>query len=638
MTRSGNATSSSMQAAAQRAIALAAAQAGRFEQAAEAFERALEAEPQHVPALINLGAVYQALRRFEHALQCYARALRLQPGSAEAWNNRGLILVELGRFEEALGCLDLAISLRPSYAEALNNRGAALQGLKRWDQALASHDAALRLKPDYAKAHHNRGLALLESGSLADALASLERAYRLNPALEGLLGLLLNTRMKLARWEGFADRVAELRQRLMRNEMASQPFAVLSLIDSPAVQRRAAELWAARQCPTLASALLPARPRAAGEPLRVGYFSADFHQHATSHLMAGLFEAHDRTQVHLTAFSFGPDDEDALTRRVRGAFDQFIDVRGLSDLEVAARSRDLGIDVAVDLKGYTRDSRPGIFAARAAPVQVSYLGYPGTLGAPLVDYLVADPVVVPAHLREAYCEQVVWLPGSYQVNDDKRPRAAHAPDRRALGLPESATVLACFNHTYKLNPEVFDVWMRVLKASADAVLWLLEDNREASANLWREAGRRGVDPARVFFAPRRPPAEHLARHLQADLFVDTWPYNAHTTASDALWMGVPMVTRLGDGFASRVGASLLHAVGLPELVASSVPAYERLVVELAKDRPRRQGLRERLLRARAAPLFDTGAKARQLESAYNLMAARHAAGEPVSALDLSQTH
>ncbi|MEN9417844.1 MAG: hypothetical protein RI988_1464 [Pseudomonadota bacterium] len=625
-----------MKAESQRAIALAAARSGRFHEAAAAFEEALAIEPNHVAALINLGAVYQALRRLEPALERYGQALKLHPGSPEAWNNRGLILVELGRFEEALESCDLATSLRPAYAEAHNNRGAALQGLKRWEEALASHDEAIRLRPDYGKAHFNRGLALLELGRLSEAGSSLERAWQFNPAVEGLLGLMLNTRMKLARWEGLEGLVSELRTRLGRGELASQPFAVLSLIDAPDVQRRAAELWAARHCPPAGLPFVRRRPLEPGGPIRIGYFSADFHQHATSHLMAGLFEAHDRNTFHITAFSFGPDDDEPLTQRVRAAFDHFVDVRALSDAEVADRARELGIDIAVDLKGYTRGCRPGIFSARAAPLQVSYLGYPGTLGAASVDYLIADSVVVPPHLRGGYSEQVVTLPGSYQVNDAKRVRPDVGPSREALGLPSSATVLACFNHTYKINPEVFDTWMRILGACGDAVLWLLEDNPEASVNLRREAGLRGVDPQRVLFAPRCSTSEHLARHHQADIFLDTWPCNAHTTASDALWMGLPVVTRVGESFAGRVAASLLTAVGLPELAVDSAAAYERLVVSLVADRPRRLALRERLVVQRdSCELFSTTATARHLEQAFRMMVARRASGQPPAAIDVS---
>jgi protein O-GlcNAc transferase len=622
-------------AQAQRVTALAAAQAGRFEEARSAFERSLELDPNNATAWVNLGAVHQALREFEPALQRYAQALRLNPGSPEAWNNRALVLAELGRCEEAVSSCDLAVSLRPEYGEAHNTRGLALQGLHRWPEALASHDEALRRKPGYAKAHHNRGIVLLELGRPADALASLERALQLSPAIEGLHGLVLNTRMKLARWEGHAQRLADLRSRVEQGQLATQPFALLSLIDSADLQLRAARAWAARHYPTLPGEGVRPRARVPGEPLRIGYFSADFHHHATSHLMAGLFEVHDRQGFRITAFSFGPDDDDPMTRRVRSAFDEFVDVRGLSDVEVARQARDRGIDIAVDLKGYTRDCRPGIFAARAAPIQVSYLGYPGTMGAPFIDYVIADGTLIPLSLRNAYDEQPVLLPGSYQVNDRTRLVAPGLPPREALGLPEAATVFACFNHTYKINPEVFGSWMRILSACRDGVLWLLEDSPEASGNLRLEAQRRGVDPARIVFAPRAPTAEHLARHAHADLFLDTWPYNAHTTASDALWMGVPVVTKIGEGFASRVAASLLHAVALPELITQRAADYEALALELGRDPPRRQALRERLLANRpTSPLFNTEATARHVERAYLEMVQRQAAGLSPGPIDL----
>jgi predicted O-linked N-acetylglucosamine transferase (SPINDLY family) len=401
---------------------------------------------------------------------------------------------------------------------------------------------------------------------------------------------------------------------------------VLTALDSGEQQRRAAETWAREEFAEQ-EGLGPIECRAAGGRIRVGYFSADFRDHATMHLMAGLLELHDRERFEVTGFSFGPVVRDVVRARVERACERFVEVGERSDREVAQLARELSIDIAVDLKGYTSDARPGIFAHRAAPVQVGYLGYPGTLGAGYVDYLIADRVLVPEGSEGYYAEQLVYLPHSYQVNDAKRRIAGRRYEREELGLPREGFVYCCFNNNYKIMPATFGSWMRILERVPGSVLWLLEDNAQAAKNLRAAAVVHGVQPERLVFAPRVVAGEHLARHRCADLFIDTLPCNAHTTASDALWAGLPVLTCLGEGFAARVAGSLVRAVGLPELVVESMEHYEELAVRLAGEPQRLEGLRRRLECNRgAAPLFDTERQARHLESAYALIHARHLAG------------
>jgi predicted O-linked N-acetylglucosamine transferase (SPINDLY family) len=345
--------------------------------------------------------------------------------------------------------------------------------------------------------------------------------------------------------------------------------------------------------------------------------------------MAELFERHDKSKFEIIGFSFGPQVEDEMRTRVSRSMDRFIDVRTQSDEEVMQLSRELEIDIAVDLKGFTQDSRTGIFIGRAAPIQVSYLGYPGTMGASCIDYLVADRTLIPVESRQHYSEKIVYLPDSYQVNDSRRVIAANSPTRSEEGLPEKGFVYCCFNNNYKITPSVFDLWMRILNRVEGSVLWLLEDNPSAGVNLRQEAARRGVSRERLIFARRLPLAEHLARHQLADLFLDTLPCNAHTTASDALWAGLPVLTQMGEAFAGRVAASLLGAVGLPEMVAATKVEYEALAVELALDRSRMKTIKDRLQKNRlTAPLFDAATYARNLESAYTAMYERHNAKLP----------
>jgi len=409
------------------------------------------------------------------------------------------------------------------------------------------------------------------------------------------------------------------------------------LTDDLALQRQAAEIWMRDKCPENPG--LGALPvRMPGSKIRIGYFSADFHNHATMFLMAQVFERHDRSRFELVAFSFGPDTQDAMRARAVAAFDQFLDVRTRSDEAVAALSRELGIDIAVDLKGYTEHERTGIFALRAAPIQVNYLGYPGTMGAPFIDYLIADPVLIPAEARVQYTEKIAYLPHSYQPNDTHRIIADRVFTREELGLPEKGFVFCCFNSSYKITPQVFDVWVRILQQVPGSVLWLFKEHAATELNLRREAVQRGLDPARLVFAPRMELPEHLARHRQADLFLDTLPYNAHTTASDALWTGLPVLTCMGQSMASRVAASLLHALELPELVTQTEQDYEALAVSLAQTPDKLRTLCTKLQENRlTSPLFDTDMFTRDIERLYTRMHTRHLQGLPCEHLEPQST-
>jgi protein O-GlcNAc transferase len=641
-------------------LGIIAGQARRSNEAAELLRRAAVARPGDASVANNLGNALTDLARFDEALATYARALEIDPQYAEAHCNRGNALLALGRREEALSSYEGALAVKPEFAAAWYNRGNALRELNRFDTALSSYDRALDISADYAEAWNNRGLTLCALGRTHDALSSYERALTLSPrnvaalfnqgnalrylrrfgeALASydralkvrpdhpwLYGSWLGARMQLCEWRDLGSHLAQLLGELRQGRRAAPPFALLALADSPTLQRRAAEIWVSATCPPDPAACAPP-PRPRGPRLRVGYYSADYHDHATAHLTAGLFEAHDRERFDVVAFSFGPEVTDHMRQRLTPAFDRFVDVRTKSDREIAQLSRHLEIDIAVDLKGFTEDARPGIFARRAAPLQVSYLGYPGTMCAPYIDYIIADRTVVPPGAQDWYSEKVVHLPGCYQVNDRRRRIADRRITRAELGLPPKGFVFCCFNSAHKITPQTFDSWMRVLTHVPGSVLWLLEDNGTASANLRSEAAARGVDPARLIFARRWPLPEHLARHRAAGLFLDTLPYNAHTTASDALWAGLPVLTRTGESFAARVGASLLEAVGLPELITSTPEQYEALAVGLARDPGKLAAIRETLERNRlAAPLFDTESFTRRLESAYEEMYARYQAG------------
>jgi predicted O-linked N-acetylglucosamine transferase (SPINDLY family) len=389
------------------------------------------------------------------------------------------------------------------------------------------------------------------------------------------------------------------------------------------LHKKSAEIYAQDRYP-FNPVLGPILKRPKSQKIRIGYFSADFHDHATGYLMAELFELHNKTQFELIGFSFGPIANDVMRQRLAKSFDQFIEMGRKSDIEIAQLSRDLNIDLAIDLKGFTKDSRTGIFSYRAAPIQVNYLGYPGTMGADYIDYIIADKTLITLESQSYYLEKVVYLPDSYQVNDRKRLILDRAFTRQELGLPENDFIFSCFNNNFKILPATFASWMRVLKAVEGSTLWLFQDNPWVEDNLKKEALNHGIDPGRIIFAERMPLSEHLARHQQADLFLDTAPYNGHTTASDALWTGLPVLTLMGESFASRVAASLLNAIGLPELITNTQEEYEALAIELAIHPHKLADIKLKLAKNRlTTPLFDTPLFTKNLEAAYIKMYERY---------------
>ncbi|HEY3326085.1 MAG TPA: tetratricopeptide repeat protein [Novimethylophilus sp.] len=606
---------------------------GAFEQAAQCFREAQRGMPGDADIHNNLGNALRELGRFDEAAASYREALRLQPDYPAASRHLGWLMQELGRAEEAVAWYRQARRTDASDAAACYNLGNALRELGRFDEALTCFRDAVRLAPDDADIHNNLGNVLRELGRLQEAIACYREALRLNPQLHHARAHLLHQCQHACDWSDL-NLLSEQVRALVREEPEAQisPFAMLAVPGTTAAeQRRCAENWSAGQYGkyrAIGDKLAFTFRRKPGPKIRLGYLSADFHEHATAYLMAEVFELHDRGAFEITAYSYGPDDAGPMRVRLGKAFDRFEDIRALTAEEAARRIHRDAIDILIDLKGYTAHTRSQILALRPAPVQINYLGYPGTMGAPFVDYLIGDPVVTPPEHAIHYTEQLALLPHAYQPNDRRRPLDS-VPTRAACGLPENAFVFCGFNQAFKILPEVFDVWMRLLREVPGSVLWLLQANTLAEGNLRREAQKRGVDSERLVFAPRLPLAQHLARQQLADLLLDTLPYNAHTTASDALWSGVLVVTCIGDTFAGRVAASLLHAVGLPELITESMEQYARLALRLAQHPQQLHGLRSKLREQRTtAPLFDTEAFTRDLEQLYRRMWARWLQGQP----------
>lgn len=633
----------------------------RYASALESYERVLELQPDDVEALVHRGVALTHLKRYPEAFACFDRALQLRPQSPLALNGRGNVLRELKqpgealalyelarsqtpddvatlrncgkaltdlhRFGEAISSLDRAAQIDPEDPEVYNDRANALQGLYRFDQAMLDYRRALELDPNCLPALLNGAMTLVKQRQLEPALDYLRRLLTQEPHFPYGLGFQLQTQLQSCDWPAAAETSRQVVDAVAAGQPVIYPFALLPVTDSAALQLHCARSFAADRFPPVPHAGSSGSPYR-HERIRIAYVSRDFRDHAVSFLMAGIFEMHDRRRFEIMAVSFAPAPDSGYGKRVRAAFDRFLDVSAFSDVAVADLMRRLQVDIAVDLMGYTEGTRPMIYAHRAAPVQVNYLGFPATMGADYIDYIIADEVVIPPSHQPQYAEQVVYMPHCFQANDAKREIGTRQT-RAAAGLPESGFVWCCFNANGKITAAMFDVWMRLLRATPGSVLWLAADVELTMRNLRQNAAERSVDPDRLVFARTLPYADHLARLQLADLFLDTLPFNAGTSASDALWAGLPVLTCAGEAFAARMAGSLLRTVGLPELVTEDLDAYEELALLLSQEPQRLARLRRRLEENRGnCPLFDTRRFCRHLEAAYTTMWERAERGEP----------
>ena len=606
---------------------------GELDLAIETYRDVVAGAPGFVDAHLNLGALLGDQGLVDEALACYKKALKVKPDCTGAHNNIGYLLKAQGKLEEALAAFRKELAVNPGMAKTHNNIGNVFQAQGKLDKAMDSYRQAAAVDPENVDAYQNLAQCYTVQRNLNAALECSRKVLELDP--DFLLGRaqMLHVLQHLCRWDELDKHVDIVRKIINDSKTTSNdwiaPFAFLALPGTTAAeQRRCAEKFVHAEYDKL-------RKRreeldfdyelSRDRPIHIAYLSADFHQHATAFLMAEVFELHDRDRFRISAYSCGIEDGSPMRSRLKRAFDSFVDLRNLSDDEAARKIHDDKVDILVDLKGYTEGTRSAILAYRPAPIQVNYLGYPGTMGADFVDYLIADRFVIPPKHVEHYSEEVMWLDDCYQPNDRKRP--IPQPLRRVeCGLPEDGLVFCCFNQTYKITSEVFDVWCRLLTRFPSSVLWLLASNPHAEANLRQELAHRGVDVSRLIMAPPVSPDKHLARLQCADIFLDTLPYNAHTTCSDALWMGVPVVTCAGDTFPSRVAGSLLTAMEVPELITRDLDAYFALAADLAANPERRMQLRSKLLAKRdTAPLFDSMRFTRNLESVYISMLERYLA-------------
>jgi predicted O-linked N-acetylglucosamine transferase (SPINDLY family) len=595
--------------------------------AIQAYECALSSRPESPYAHYNLGLAMNMAGDHEKAIEQFKLAIQHKLDFIDAYSEISTTYLNIFNYESALAFINKAIGIDPSTVQLRINKGLILICLNRHHDAIEEYENITSLRPDMPEAWLNRANVLYELKRHEEAIASFERALQLKAGIDHALGDLVHTQMNICNWSDLEQRCMRLEQRLRAGDKASAPFPVLGLFDNPQLQKLSAQLYA-RDKLSGVSPLGAIPPRRPGGKIRVAYFSMDFREHPVSLLMADLIECHDRNAFEIYGFSFGINTNDAMRKRLEKAFDKFLDVKDASDLDIARLAREHAIDIAVDLGGHTKGSRPQIFAHRAAPVQINYLGYPGTMGTDHMDYFIADSITVEPQDCEHFSEKIIFLPNSFQANPSQRPSRSRHGSRAEFGLPQSGFVFCCFNNTYKITPDVFESWARILNQVQDSVLWLSQNHQSASANLLKAFESRQIPASRIVFAGRLPDmADHLARYQSVDLFLDTFPYGAHTTASDALWMGLPVLTRCGQSFASRVASSLLHAVGLPELVTHSAEAYESLAIELALNPQRLTDLKAKLDANRlTSPLFNTPMFTKHIESAYQAVHQRHLSG------------
>jgi predicted O-linked N-acetylglucosamine transferase (SPINDLY family) len=601
---------------------------GRFQEALACFDKVLAIEADSVEGLANRGNVLSILRRPTEALASFDRALEINPDLAEVLCNRGNALRALRRFDEALASYEKAIALRPNFADAYGNRGNTLSDLNRTEEALADYDRAIALRPNYVDAYCNRGMVLQRMQRHAEAATVYETLLKLDPHYEFAKGYLLHQKMLICDWNGLSALIDDMKNDFAVDRMTTPPFAWQAVATSPSSLQQCAAAFNRRKFPVNTRRF--DRPSIGeSKKIRVGYLHGEFGENPVSFLLVGVLEHRDRDRFEIFGFDNGRDDLSPTRRRIDNAFDRVINIRNLDDGAAAAAISEIGIDVLVDLNGYCGEGRTGVFAMRPAPIQVNYLGYPGTMGANYMDYIIGDKHVIPLGDLPFYTEKVVYMPDCFQANDSRRKIANRKFRRAECGLPEQGFVFCCFNNSFKIVRPRFDSWMRILKQIDGSVFWFRSYNASVADNLKMEAASRGVDPRRLIFASRLPFSEHLARHTCADLFLDTLPFNAHTTASDALWAGIPVLTCPGETFAGRVAASLLRALDLPELIAATPQSYELMAIELATYPDKLAAIKAKLAARRStAPLFDTALFARYLDNAYTLMYERNARGLP----------
>ena len=588
---------------------------GKFEEAIAFYNKALAIKPDYAAAYYNMGTILEVQNRMDEAIEAYNKALAIKLDYAEAHFHIGVVFHGLNKLEEAIEAYNKALAIKPDYADAYINMGIAFQKQDKQEEAIEAYNKALAIKPNYAKAYSDMGNALQKQNRLEEAIEAYSKALSIKPDCVETQVQKLHQQAQVCDWDSIAADLS-LVPALGTIGKDVSPFALLSMEDAPERHQIRSKIYAKANYP---QKTLPPKDRPSKRPkrIRIGYFSSDFKEHPVAYLIAKVLEQHNRDQFEVFGYSLHGSSSGEMRQRLAKSFDYFTDVQDMSDKDISLRARKDKIDIAIDLNGYTENLRTGIFAYRAAPIQISYLGYPGSMGAEFMDYIVADQHLIPPESQKHFNEEQLYLPNTYMPTDNSRELSNKEITRSELGLPDDAFVFCCFNNNYKISPNEFDIWMRLLTKVENSVLWLRQSNQFSIINIKNEAQRRNVDPSRLVFADKIPMDEHLARQRFADLFIDTFVFNAHTTAAEALWAGLPVVTKIGSGFAARVAGSLLNAVGLPELITETEEDYEALILKLATNPTKLVEIKEKLATNRLTqPLFDTDLYTRHLENGY----------------------
>ena len=597
-----------------------------FDQAILQYKKAISYKNLYLDAYINLANLFKETKQFEEAIKNYDLAINLNPNLAEVYNNKGNALKEIRKFEEAIKNYDLAINLNLNLAEVYNNKGNALKEIRKFEEAIKNYDLAINLNPNFAEAYFNTATTLQDIKNFEKAVLYFEKALLLDKEIPFCKGYLLHAKMLCCNWRGLNELSKEIYNDVEKNRYSATPFGYQAICDDESNLQKCAQLYSNKRFPEIKNNLF-SKKVSKNKKIKIGYLCGEFREQATSILMTEVWEKHNKEDFEIIAFDSGWDDKSLRRNRIINAFDKFIDISKVSDFDAAKIIYKEQIDILINLNGFFGTGRPVVFSYRPAGIQINYLGFPGTIGSKYIDYILCDQTVVPLESKKFYNEKIIYLPDSYQANDTKRNISDKKFLREELSLPNESFVFCCFNNNYKITPNMFDVWAGLLKKIDNSVLWLIEGNPEATENLKKEAKIRNIDASRLIFAKRMKLEDHLARHKNADLFLDTLPYNAHTTASDSLWAGLPVLTCLGKAFPGRVAASLLRSLDLPELITYSENEYISKAEELALNPEKLTLIKNKLdINKFSQPLFNTELFCRSLESAFKVIFEKHSLG------------
>ena len=608
-----------------------------FINAIEAFKNSIKINPNFNEAYINIGVALKEINKNQEAIGYWEKAIQLKKNNPRAYNNIGNVYFEMNKPEISIEYYNNAISFDNNFYNAYFNRGNAKQKMNLLNESIKDYNEAIRINNNYAEAYVARGNSLRNLDKLSDTLKDYEKGYKLNPNYQNLYGNIFFIKKNLCDWKNYKNEYLFLNKNIQEENKIINPFISLSTFNSSEIQKKIANEHFQKKFKkkiSLSKNILFKNLKSK-DKIKVGYYSSDFKNHAMSQLLAGLFETHNRDEFEIIGFSLIQNKSDEIKERIIKSFDTFIDVSTKSEKEIAEISRNLDIDIAVDLMGYTKSNRFEIFIEKCAPIQINFLGYPGTLGSDCIDYIIADKTLISKEDEKHYSEKIIYLPDTYQSNDSKRIISEKKFSRKDFNLPDDKFIFCCFNKKYKIDPNIFELWMNILKKVDNSVLWLLDDENESTTNLIYETKLRDVDPKRIIFSKKIPTHEHLARHSLADLFLDTFPYGAHTTASDALWSGLPVITKKGNSFASRVASSLLKAISIEELITFNDQEYQDLAVKLATDKKQLNLIKDKLSRnIKTEPLFNTALFTSNIEKAYKLVNKKFVKNLPIENIEI----